>query len=110
MSDDLGFLVRRYLQLGTIIDDAKQEQDVLKEKFRQLGVGKYQTDAAPVVVSPNRRFDRDTAEKVLRAINPDLIAACSETVLTAAKARAVLPPPVYESCMKASPDHKVNVG
>lgn len=102
--------VKRYLELQSVIDDCKAEQEVIKADCRQLGLGKHTTGAGPVVVSPNRRWDAATAEQVLREINPDLIPACSETVLTSAKAKQVLPPAVYEQCMKASDNYKVSIG
>lgn len=113
MSDEtikLSDLAKRYLELGAIIDSATEEQEAIKATLRQLGLGRFSTGVAPVVISPNRRFDAGLAEKVLGAINPDLIPACSETLITASKAKTVLPPAVYEQCMKANPNHKVQVG
>ena len=103
-------MVKRHQELGAIIDAATEEQESIKATFRQLGVGRYDVGDIPVTVSPNRRFDAGTAEPVLRAINPALVAACSETTLTAKKAKTVLPPDLYERCMKVSPEHKVKVG
>jgi hypothetical protein len=102
--------VKRFLELGSIIDDAKAEQEMIKAQVRQLGLGKHTTGAGPIAVSPNRTWNAAQAEQVLREINPDLIAACSETVLTSAKAKAVLPPAVYERCMKVNPAYKVQIG
>ena len=103
-------LVKRYVELSTLIDEAMSEQEQIKAQFRQLGLGKHVTGAGPITISPNRRFNPEQAENVLRAINPDLIAACSETLLTSARAKQVLPPAVYEQCMKASDKYKVEVG
>jgi hypothetical protein len=103
-------LVKRHQQLGAIIDAATEEQELIKAKFRQLGIGHYDVGDVPVTVSPNRRFDPATAEPVLTAINPALVAACSETALSAKKAKLVLPPDLYAQCMKVSPNHKVQVG
>lgn len=103
-------LVKRYLELQTLLDEATSEQSTIKAQLRQLGIGKHHTGAGPITVSPNRRFNAEQAAAVLTEINPDLIPACSDTVISSAKAKAVLPPAVYERCMKQSGEHKVSVG
>jgi hypothetical protein len=52
-------------------------------------------------VAYSRRFDPELAHRILIG-TPDLLAACSTTVVDASKAKAVLPPAVYELCQAQS--------
>lgn len=52
-------------------------------------------------VSYARRFDPVVAAAIL-AHEPDVLARCTETVVSAAKAKAVLPPETYARCQVAS--------
>jgi hypothetical protein len=101
-------LVARYAHLEQQRASIVEEQDVIKNQLREaLELGKHETDAGVVTLSVNRRFDPTLAREVLTGINPDLITACSTTVINAATAKKVLPPAVYEQCMKESKDPKV---
>jgi hypothetical protein len=67
---------------------------------------------APVLdVSYGKRFDAEQAAAIL-ASNPELLAQCSETIISATKAKAVLPPAVYELCQRENdaPTIKPKVG
>lgn len=60
--------------------------------------GTVEAHGKPVLsVSYGKRFNVDQA-RVILASNPELLAACSETVIVPAKAKQVLPPAVYELC------------
>lgn len=101
-------LVARYAELERRRHSIVEEQDFIKGQLRkEFEVGKHELATGTVTLSPNRRFDPKVAEQVLTQINPALIQACSVTKLDAAAAKKVLPPAVYESCMKESPDPKV---
>lgn len=101
-------LVARYLELEQRKASLVEEQDVIKNQLREaLDYGKHETGAGTVTLSVNRRFDPTLAREVLTRLNPALIDACSTTNLNAAAAKKILPPAVYEQCMKESKDPKV---
>jgi hypothetical protein len=93
-------LVERYNHLEQIRASAVEEQDAIKAQLRAVyDLGKHETPAGTVTVSPNRRFDPTLFEQLL-GDNTELVAACSSTIL---------PPAVYLSCMKESPDARVTI-
>ena len=101
-------------QLAAEYDDlrARRDQigarmnDVANELRTALGRGTYEAGAYKVSISPNRRFDPDKARTVLP---PELLAACSETVVSAAKARQILAPLTYEALMVEVGDDRISV-
>lgn len=103
-------LVARYGELERRRQSIVHEQDFIKGQLRkELDLGKHELGTGVVTVSPNRRFDPTLAREVLTRLNPALIDACSTTTLNAAAAKKVLPPAVYEQCMKESADPKVAI-
>lgn len=102
-------MVARYTHLEGIRASCVEEQDAIKAALRtRLDVGKHDTSAGTVTITINRRFDPALAATVL-ASNPELLAMCSTTTVTAAKAKKVLAPVVYESLMKPVGDPTVRI-
>lgn len=87
--------VKRYLELDALRADLQIEMDAIKARLREGG-----TQIAPcgvkVTVSVNRRFSADVAAQV---IPEALLPLCQETVISSAKAKAALPPAIYEQAM-----------
>lgn len=101
-------LVRLSRELSAVqanIADLRTAEATLKTQIADAiagEVGLIKAGDVPVFdVSYSRKFSPAEAAKVL-ASNPDLLAACSETVISSKKAKAVLPPAVYELCQVAS--------
>lgn len=103
-------LIKRYHELEVTRTQVVGEQSTIKAQLRVLGLGKTVTAAGSVTVSLNRRFDSEWATKVLAEINPDLIPACSISVVDAKLTRQVVGDDIYERCMKPAGEHKVSVG
>ena len=99
-------LVTEYLDLkerASVVDERIKE---IVGILRELGVGTHATEAGSVRVSQTSRFDPDVAATTLPA---ELAAACTETVITAAKAKQVLPPALYLACSRPSGDPRVTI-
>lgn len=89
--------VKRYLDLDAKKADIEIEQAAIKERLRALGIGAHATPCGvSVTVATNRRFNPAEAEKIVPA---DLIPAISTTAIDAKKAKAILPPALYEAAM-----------
>lgn len=105
---DPAALAAEYLDLkarAAVLDDRMKQ---IVSELRDLGPGRHEAGTCTVTVSPSRRFDPDLARTVL-ASNPELLEACTEHVVSSAKAKQVLAPAVYESLMTPSGDPRVNV-
>jgi len=82
-----------------INDRIKQLEDAkaaLQTEMRAYGEGAHESAKGTVTVSPQRRFNADRAAEVVPI---DLYQLCQETVVSSARAKAILPPAVYEACM-----------
>lgn len=75
------------------LEDAKK---TLQTELRNLGEGQHHATKGAVTISPQRRFNADQAAKVIPA---ELLQHCTETVVSSARAKATLPPALYEACM-----------
>ena len=98
--------VRRYRELQTIIQAATDEQKTIKHDWiTTLGVGRH----GDLTISPARRFSPELARQWVEANAPDLLPAITETVISTAKTKAVLPPAVYEQMMTPLGDPRVTL-
>lgn len=105
-----------YADLAAEYLDLKDRARVLDERIKQivaqlrdaLGAGKHSAGEHTVTVTISRRFNADRAAEVLSS-NPELLAACQETVISSAKAKQVLAPAVYESLMVEQGDPRVSI-
>ena len=89
--------VKRYLELDAMKADIEIEQASLKAWLRELGTGAYVAPCGvKVSVTPNRRFN---ADKALEVIPSALLPLCQKTVIDSARAKAALPPAIYETAM-----------
>lgn len=97
--------VKRYLELDAHRADITIEMDAIKARLRDGG-----TQLAPcgvkVTVTPNRRFSAELAAEV---IPEALLPLCQETVISSAKAKAALPPAIYEAAMIEVGDKRVSI-
>ena len=101
-------LAREYLDLkerAAVIDDRIKQ--IVAELRDNLGAGRHTAGDHTVTVTPQRRFNPDRAAEVL-AGSP-LLEACQETVVTSARAKQVLPPAVYETCMVEAGEARVSI-
>lgn len=104
--DQLPNLVERYLQLNTLIATYTDELDLIKAVLRHLDPGKHPTDAGTVVVTVARTFN---AAEATRILSDEMIAQISETKISPAKAKQVLPPFLYSTLTTASGQPRVSV-
>jgi len=89
--------VRRYVELEAAKADIQVELETIKERLRQRGEGKHTAPCGVrVTVSPNRRFNPQLAADIVPA---ELIPAIQTTSIDSKKAKAVLPPAMYEQAM-----------
>lgn len=102
-------LRKRFLELGAKISEYKEEQETIKDRARRLGVGKHPVGDGRVSVTPQKKFDADVAEKVLKDINPDILVACSRSVVQSSLVKLMLGDDVYERCQVRSGDDKVTI-
>ena len=102
--------------LATEYLDLKDRAAALDDRIKQivtelrdtLGAGKHPAGEHSITVTPQRRFNPDHAKHVL-ASNPDLLAACTEMVVTSSKAKQILAPALYEACMVEAGDPRVSI-
>ncbi len=106
LTDTLAPLASR---LATILETKAalevEERDV-KAQIRALvpGPDTYAAGGYTLSVSPNRRFDPALAARIV----PDtLLELCKVAKVDSAAAREVLPPALYQQCMKAVGDDRV---
>lgn len=105
-----------YSDLATEYLDLKDRAAALDERIKQivaelrdsLGAGKHAAGDHTVTVTPQRRFNATQATEVLGS-NPELLAACTETVISSAKAKQILAPAMYELCMVEQGDPRVSI-
>lgn len=89
--------VKRYLELDALKADIETEQGIIKERLRDLGNGAHVAPCGvSVSVSPNRRFNADKAADV---VPPVLLEQIQSLSIDTKKAKALLPPAVYDLCM-----------
>lgn len=96
--------VRRLVEIQDAVKQLETEADAIKARIRQHGPGKV--GDLTVNVSTARRF---SPVKALEVLTPEQLASCTETTISTAKARQVLPPAVYEACMYPYGDARVVV-
>lgn len=96
-------------RLAAILEDKaalEAEEKDIKAQIRALvpGPDTYAAGGYVLSVSPNRRFDTATAERILPA---ELLDLCKVAKVDPAAARGVLPPALYQQCMKQVGDDRV---
>lgn len=101
------FLRKRYLELGAKIEDYENERSTIKARVRRLGAGTHAIGEGKVTITPQKRFSPQLAEEVLTRINPDLIPACSVSVITSGLVKQYYGELVYEQCQQSSGDDRV---
>lgn len=103
VSARLAEIQKRHEVLTEQAQDIKAEDDQLKAEAAELldkKIGTHQHNGGAIRLSPNRRWDDDTARKVLTELSPDILKAIEVTKLDSAKAKELLPPATYKRCMK----------
>lgn len=97
--------VKRYLELDAIKADIEIEQSAIKTRLRDLGIGAHSAPCGvAVTVTANRRFNPAEAGRIVPA---ELLPAIQSTVVDAKKAKAILPPALYEQAMLPVGDPRV---
>ena len=96
--------VKRLVQLQDAIKHLTEEADLIKARIREHGSG--QVGELRVTVALARRFSAQLAAETLDA---DELKQITEVVISPTKARAVLPPMVYESLMYPYGEPRVSV-
>lgn len=97
-------------RLNTIVQQRKELEEEEKFLRRRLSTllphGTTRAGEYSVQVRENRRFD---ANKAVHILSPDELRACTVEIVSAARARDVLPPARYAECQAASGDPVVRV-
>lgn len=107
MTRPLDQILADWFDVADRLDQLQQAKAALAAELRELGPGRHNGTAGTATISaPTARFDPAKAAEVLPA---DMLEACRETVITASRAKAVLPPALYELCQVASGDPRVTV-
>lgn len=109
MTSNAEALALEYLDLkerAAALDDRMKQ--IVAQLRDDLGAGRHSAGEHTVTVTPQRRFNPDHARQIL-ASNPELLAACQETVVSSSKAKQVLAPAMYELCMLESGDPRVSI-
>ena len=96
--------VKRLVQLQDAIKHLAEEADLIKARIREHGSG--QVGDLKVTVAPARRFSAQLAAQTLTA---DELKQITEVVISPTKAKAVLPPMVYESLTYPYGEARVSV-
>lgn len=106
----LAGLRRRYFQLVDRAQEISDEVAAIKDRMSKLGHGEYAVGEGSVVVAPpNKRFDPELADTVLRRVDPNLVATCSTSHIDSSIAKRVLSPALYEQCQSTPAGAKVRV-
>lgn len=101
-------IAAEYLDLKARAADIDERIKQIVAELRDLGPGRHAAGTHSITVTTQRRFNADHAADVL-AGNPELLAACQETVISSAKAKQVLAPAMYELCMLEAGDARVSI-
>lgn len=96
--------VRRYVDLQAKIGDLTTELEAIRVRIRAHGSG--QVGDLVVTVAAARRFSPVRAVDLL---SPDELASITETTLSSAKAKQVLPPVIYEQLLYPYGEPRVTV-
>lgn len=110
MTDTLDDLIREYVTLADQIAALTSRLDQVKTTMRSLGVGRHESSAlglAVTVSKPPARFNPDRFAEVVTTV--ELIDACTEPVISARKAKQILPPAVYALCCVEGGEPRVAV-
>lgn len=106
--DQLDKTVARYLELDARRNEIVAEQDQIKIALRtQLEPGRHDTPSGQkVTISPNRRFNADLAQSVIPA---ELLPLVMTETIDSKKAKAVLPPALYNQCSAEVGEPRVSI-
>lgn len=98
LSDQLAPLAAALADVLARKSDLEAVERDLKARIRTLvpGPDTYAAGEATLTISPNRRFDANTAMKVLP---PNLLDLCLVSKVDSTAAKKVLPPALYDQCM-----------
>lgn len=99
-------LAADYLSWRTQRDQAIERMDAITTELRSLGAGDHEVGDLKVTVQVSRRFDGAEAAKILPA---DTLALIQDVTISAAKAKRILAPALYELCMTESGSPRVTV-
>lgn len=102
-------LRKRFLELAAKIEDYEAEQETIKANIRRLGAGTHAIGDGKVTITPQKKFNPMLAEQVLAGINPDLVTACSKSVVMSSLVKKLLGELVYEQCQKSSGEDRVTI-
>lgn len=98
-------LARRLVAIADAKAELDAEADQIKNELRSLGAGTHAAGDYKVTVSTQRRFDASLAQQIL----DDATYTSLCTAFDSKKAKATLPPALYEACMGESGDPRVAV-
>ncbi|MDO5068402.1 MAG: hypothetical protein Q4D96_14080 [Propionibacteriaceae bacterium] len=105
--EQLQQLIAEHIHLTGEIAALTARLDEITDQLRTLPEGKHPTGVGVVTVSaPAKRFDPKLAAEILP---PELLEACTEQVVTAARAKYVLSPVLYSQCTAAAASARSSV-
>lgn len=92
-------LITRLVHINARITELHEEQDSIKHQLaNNLKHGDYTINGKPAfTLSVGKRFDPNLAAQI---IPPQLLPLCQALVIDSTRAKAVLPPTLYEQCQK----------
>jgi hypothetical protein len=97
----LAGLRRRYFDLLRRASETEDEIAAIKDRMSKLGHGEFAVGEGKVTISPpNKRFNPELADTVLRRIDPNLVSTCSVSKIDSSIAKRVLSPVLYEQCQE----------
>lgn len=106
---DYDALLAEYHDLTARRASIDDRLDQIKNDLAGLGEGSHECGSDRVSVYRARRFDQKKAMAVLDGQPAPVISACTEIVISSAKAKKVLPPALYEACQTAATKPTVRV-
>ena len=105
---DIDDLISRYADLTAAKAELDDQLAAIRTQLAEYGAGTHAGQTGKVTITYPRRFQAKLAAQAL-ADTPELIEACSSTTISASKAKAALPPALYQRCCTVAEKPTVRV-
>ena len=97
--------LKRYRELTLMQEQITDELNAIRAKWRKEGDGR----CGPVNVRTPRRLSPSLTQEWVEKNAPNLLPTIQETVISCSKAKAVLPPAIYETLLVPYGEPRVTV-